>query len=207
MVLITPQSGSVIEGPNGQDRTGTALSTNIIIRVGNNPVGAIQNIRITESRTITMVDELSTDGHIDSAPTKSSDFDIECRRIRYDRMRITEAFGRDFLHVHSQRIPFDIDIYDTWNGDGSNAIVTTLKNIWISNLNYDYQAENWIIFDSMSGKAETIFSTLNGGLAATGGVRGSAILQDNPIEQQSDVGQRRGSLDVPGLISDYFTNV
>jgi hypothetical protein len=207
MVLITPQTGSVIEGPNGQDRTGTSLSTMIVIRVGNNPVGAIQNIRITEERTITMVDEVGTDGHIDSAPTRSSNFSFECRRVRYDRMRITEAFSRDFLHVHSQRIPFDIDIYDEWNGDGSNAIVTTMKNIWISNLNYDYQVDNWIVFDSMSGMAETMFSTLNGGLAATGGVRGSAILQDNPTEQQSDVGQRRGTMDVPGLISDYFTNV
>ena len=120
-------------------------------------------------------------------------------------MRITEAFSRDFLHVTAQRIPFDIDIYDNWNGSGPNSIITTVKNVWIKTLDYTYQSQDWIIVDDMSFEAETIYSTLNGGPAATGGNRG-IILQQNPIEQQADVGMRRGALDVPGLFSDYFTN-
>lgn len=206
MPLITPQTGSIIDGPNGRDSTRTGISTNIVIKVAGTAVGAIQSIQVREQRTVTMVDEVGTDGHIDSVPTKSTDISGECRRARFDLLRMTEAFSRDFLHVHAQRIPFDIDIFDNWNGSGSSSIITTIRNVWIQSLSYNYQADNWIIFDDMSFVAEAIYSTLNGGQAATSGARGFA-LQINPIEQQADVGQRRGALDAPGLINDFFTNV
>ena len=206
MALLGLQTGSVIEN-NGRDATFTGISTNIVIKVGAYAVGAIQSISITEQRNITMVDEVGTDGHIDSVPTKSTDISGSCRRIRFDRLRISEAFGRDFLHVKSQRIPFDIDIYDNWNGNGNNAIITTIKNVWIEQIQYEYAAENWIIADNMNWKAETIYSTLNGGPAATGGVIGSQILQLNATEQSADIGSLRGSLAVPGLITDFFSNV
>jgi hypothetical protein len=204
MVLLTPQTGSILEGPNGQDRTGTAISTNIVIQVNNTPVGAVQTLSIREQRTITMIDEVGTDGHIDSVPTKSTDISGECRRTRYDLLRVGPAFSRDFFHVASQRIPFDIVIIDKWNGDGSNAIITTVKNVWIQSIGYAYQADNWLIIDDMSWVAEAISSTLNGGLAATSGPRGFA-LQNDPNEQNTDQGMNRGSLSAPGLISEFFS--
>jgi hypothetical protein len=200
-----PYTGSIIEGPNGQDRTGTAISTNIVIQVNNTAVGAIQTLSVREQRTITMIDEVGTDGHIDSVPTKSTDISGECRRIRYDLLRVGPAFSRDFFHVASQRIPFDIVIQDRWNGDGSNAIITTIKNVWIQSIGYAYNADNWLIIDDMSWVAEDIFSTLNGGLAATSGPRGFTLQQDT-IEQATDQGSFRGSLSAPGLINEFFSN-
>jgi hypothetical protein len=203
--LLPLQTGSIILGPNGRDATFSAISTNIVVKVGGNAIGAIKQIQITESRTIGMVDEVGTDGHIDSVPTKSTDIKGTCQRTRFDLLRVTEAFSRDFLHVAAQRIPFDIDIYDNWNGAGANSVITTVKNVWIESISYMYQSQDWIIVDDMSFVAETIYSTLNGGPAATGGNRG-IILQQNAVETQADTGMRRGSLDVPGLLSDYFTN-
>lgn len=205
--LVTPQTGSTLTGPGGHDNTRTSISTNIVIKVGAVAVGAIQTIDFTEQRTITMIDEVGYDGHIDSVPTKSTDISGTCKRIRYDRMRIMESFGRDFLHVDSQRIPFDIDIYDNWNGDSSNAVVSTLKNVWIERITYGYHVDNWLVFDDMSFKAESMFSTLNGGPAAQGGVRGPSILSVDPqgIESLTDTGAYRGSLSAPNLISDFFT--
>lgn len=205
MVLIAPQTGSVIE-TNGHDATRTGISTNIVIKVNGMAVGAIQSIQVREQRNIQMIDEVGTDGHIDSVPIKSTDISGECRRTRFDKQRVGEAFSRDFLHVHAQRIPFDIDIFDNWNGNGSSSIITTIKNVWIQSISYQYTADNWVIIDDMSFMAEAIYSTLNGGQAATGGLRQNK-LQINSIEQQADIGQRRGALDAPGLISDFFTNV
>lgn len=207
MANFTPQTGSIISGPQGQNNTNVGISTNIIIKVGPLAVGAIQSLQVREQRNIQMVDEVGTDGHIDSVPIKSTDISGECRRTRFDRTRITEAFGRGFLHISSQRIPFDIDIYDNWNGDGANAIITTIKNVWIQSLSYQYQADNWIIVDDMSWAAETISSLLNGNVAATGGLRGSNTLQINTIEQASDRGLLRGALSSPGLINDFFSNI
>lgn len=203
--LIGTNTGSIIDGPGGHDSTRTGISTNIVIKVAGNAVGAIQRISVREQRSIQMIDEVGTDGHIDSVPIKSTDISGECTRTRFDLLRIASAFSRDFLHVAAQRIPFDIDIYDNWNGDGSNSIITTVRNVWIQSIGYNYQADNWVIVDDMSFVAEAIYSTLNAGPASTGGARG-LVLQQNSVEVQSDTGLRRGSLDVPGLISDYFTN-
>lgn len=202
-----PQTGSNIYNPSGQNRTGVGLSTQVLIKVGDHAVGAIQTLSVREQRQIQMVDEVGTDGHIDSAPIKSTDISGSCRRVRFDRLRASEAFGRDFLHVHSQRIPFDIEIYDFWGGDTNSPIVTKIKNVWISNLSYDYQVDNWLIFDSMEWVAEAISSSINGGYAATGGERGAAILQINQVEREADRGKTRGTMDAPNLINDFFTNV
>jgi len=207
MALLTPQTGSIIENPNGSNRTGTALSTNIVIRVGPNAVGAVQSLSVTEERSIIMIDEVGTDGHIDSAPQRSTNITGSCNRIRFDRLRVSEAFSRGFLHAHAQRIPFDIDIYDKWNGDGNSMIVTTIKNVWISNISYDYRSENFIIADTMQWQAEAISSSINGASAAVGGARNLVLQTDTlGIEQQADRGQRRGSLDAPGLINAVFAN-
>src|SRR5665213_1637176 len=161
MALLTPQTGSIIDGINGRDRTGTGISTSIVIKVGSTAVGAIQSIQITEARSIAMISEVGYDGMIDSVPNQSTKITGQCSRIRYDRLRMTEAFSRGFLHVAAQRIPFDIDIYDVSNGNGSSAIITTVRNVWISQVGYTYDAQNFVITDSMSFEAESIYSTLN----------------------------------------------
>lgn len=207
MPNLAPNTGSIIEGPGGRDATFTGISTNIVVRIGATAVGAIQKISVNEKRTVQPVDEVGTDGHIDSVPTKSTDYDGTCSRTRFERLRITEAFSRGFLHVKSQRIPFDIDIYDNWNGDGANSIITTIKNVWITSISYTYSSTDWIIIDEMGWMAEDIYSTLNGGNAATGGLLGANIMQLNSIERAADSGQRLGSLDAPNLITDFFSNV
>ncbi len=211
MALIGAQTGSIVEGPNGTNRTGTALSTHIVIKIAGAAVGAIQSIEIREERAVTMIDEVGTDGHIDSAPTKSTNISGTCRRIRYDRMRVAEAFSRGFLHAKSQRIPFDIDIYDKWNGDNENMIVTTIKNVWITGIDYSYTADNWIITDSMSWVAEDISSSIQGNSnAATGGPRGLILQTDTAgIERLADRGMLRGAVDSSvspnaGLINAVF---
>lgn len=206
MAILGTQTGSILENADGSNRTGTGISTNIVIKVNNQTVGAIQNLSIREERQIQMIDEVGTDGHIDSVPIRSTNISGECRRIRFDRLRITEAFSRGFLHVHAQRIPFDIVIIDKWKGDGSSAIITTVKNVWIGNLNVDYTADNWVITDSMSWQAEAIFSTLNGSNAAQGGER-KLIRQTDSIELLADRGAKRGALDEAGLLDAVFTEI
>lgn len=201
--MAYPQTGSTLYGPNGANKTSTGISTNIIIKVGPNTVGAIQKLNITESRAIQTIDEVGTDGHIDSVPHKSTDISGNCDRIRFDRMRISEAFSRGFLHVHAQRVPFDIVIIDTWNGDNNNSLVTIVKNVWIESIDYGFSASDFIISDSMKFKAESISTTLANGNAATGGERNIPLAIDS-IERAADIGQRRGSLDAPGLLKAFL---
>lgn len=208
MALLTPATGSIINNPiTGGNRTGAQLSTMIVIRVGPQAVGAIQSININEARQVTQIDEVGTDGHIDSAPTKSTNISGSCDRIRYDQLRISEAFSRGFLHAKSQRIGFDIDIYDKWNGDDNNIIVTKLSNVWITSIGYTYSATEFLITDKMNWEAEDISSSLQGGgNAATGGARGLIRQVDSDgIEAQTDRGLRRGSLDAPNLINAVFS--
>lgn len=214
MAFSFPNTGSSITY-QGHDNTNTGISTNILITVGPNPVGAIQNITINETRQIKMIDEVGTDGHIDSVPNQSTNITGTCSRIRYDRMRISEAFSRSFVHVHSQRVPFNIVIIDAWNGntlnlaDTSQDIITTINNVWISDIHYSYQTNDWVIVDEMSFQAETIYSTLGGGStpASQGGTRNIPLAILSPasdVERAADIGTLRGSLDQPGLLNNFL---
>lgn len=194
----------------GNNRTATHLSTHIIIKVDNYIVGAVQTLQVTEQRTINMFDEIGTDGHMDSAPTKSTDISVTCTRLRFDGSRVLQAFGRPFIHVHSQRIPFDIEIHDFFaSADTGNAIITTIKNCWIDNMSFTYSAEQWQINESMSVKAEAISSVI----ASTNGnvVTGVANNQEgtillNQYEQEADRGKYRGAIDAPGLLNAFLTD-
>lgn len=197
-------TGSTLSFPGGQNKTSTSISTHMVIMVNNTPVGAIQSMSISEKRTVKQIDEVGTDGHVDSVPTSSTNITGQCTRIRFDRLRITEAFGRGFIHIGSQAYPFDIVILDRQKRDQGSQISTVIKNVWITGIDYQLQADNWIITDNMSWEAENIFSVLNSGSStpvASGGER-QIPFSNIPIERQTDTGAngRRGSLDASGLI-------
>ena len=140
--------------------------------VNDRAVGAIQSMAISEKRGIKMIDEVGTDGHIDSVPNVSTNVSGTCQRIRFDRLRITEAFSRGFLHAASQVYPFDIVVLDKQKRDQGSQISTVIKNVWISGLDYTYAANDWVITDSMTWEAENIFSVLAGGSASPAAVGG-----------------------------------
>ena len=212
-----PQTGSTIQLPSGVNSTSTAIATNILIAVRNPstggyvPVGAVQTMSVSEKRPIKMVNEVGTDGHIDSVPNQSTNITGNCKRVRFDKLRIAEAFDRSFMHASAQVYPFDIIIYDKQKYAVGSQVATVIKNVWISGIDYSYEAENWIITDTMTWEAETIFSTVNGGPAAVGGqlnLQPFGINNPNWIERQTDSGAngRRGGLDAAGLIDIGTSN-
>ncbi len=204
--------GLVGGGTYGTNRTSVSLSTNIIIYVNNTAVGAVQSLQISEARNIAMIHELSSAFTVDSAPNQPATFSGTCSRIRFDKMRISEAFSRGFLHVHAQVYPFDIVILDRQTTDTKSQITTVIKNVWIDSLSVTYNANDWIITEQMGWKAETIFSLAGGkDPAAQGGTRGIShanitLGSQANIEQQVDTGARRGALDAAGLIDLDLTN-
>lgn len=209
-------TGSTLSLDNGVNKTSTAVSTNIIIMVGNKAVGAVQSLSVSEKRAIKMIDEIGTDGHIDSVPHQSTNITGSCQRVRFDRLRIAEAFSRGFIHAASQVYPFDIVILDKQKRATEVQISTVIKNVWINGIDYTYQVTDWVITDTMNWDAETIWSVLNGGTSpipggtpvAVGGEIGithAIPIGGNPlvnIEQMVDTGSggRRGSLDFSGII-------
>ncbi len=209
--------------PNGTNTTNTAIATNIVIAVrtpnGYVPVGAIQSMAISEKRAIKMIDEVGTDGHIDSVPNQSTNVTGTCQRVRFQALRVANAFDRGFVHVSSQVYPFDIIIIDKQKAAVTQQVSTVIKNVWISGIDYNYQVSDWVITDSMTWEAESIFSFLNGNpssLPVTGATPAAGLGQGNLlggtppfgnlnpswIESQTDTGSngRRGSLDAAGLI-------
>jgi len=123
-----PNTGSTLTG-DSVNKTSTAISTNIIIMVNNRAVGAVQSLSISEKRNIKMIDEIGTDGHIDSVPNQSTNITGSCQRVRFDRLRIAEAFSRGFIHAASQIYPFDIVILDKQKKAQENQISTVIKNV------------------------------------------------------------------------------
>ena len=210
-------SSTLLNADTGQNKTSTALSTNIVVVVNGTPVGAVRNISINESRDVRMIDEVGTDGHIDSAPTKSVDVSGSCSRTRFDGMRVAEAFSRGYVHVSSQRIPFDIEIHDIFQsptdnlGNATNPIITVIKNVWIKGIKYQYKSDDFVIVDDMDWVAETIYSTLGNSNSnavdpANSGIGGGQrrfVVDSNSIERAADRGDRRGALDAANLIGVF----
>lgn len=206
--MPTRNTSTQIQNIQGNNQTLTHLSTNIIIKVAGNTVGAVKSLEVTESRAIKMIDEVGTDGHIDSAPSASTKISGRCTRTRYNRLRIANAFSRGFVHVHAQRIPFDIEIHDIFaDNDLANAVVTTIENVWISEISYTYGSDDFVIVDNMSWEAERISSLLaNGNVAqaVSGGLANPIIL--NQFEQQADRGTFTGALDAAGLLNAFLAD-
>ncbi len=198
-------TGSRLLTDNGQNRTGTAISTCIIVEVDGNAIGAIKKLSIKEGREIAMIDELGYDGHIDSVPKRATDIDGDCTRTRFDNLRMLAAFSRPYIHLAAQRIPFDIVIKDTFAGSDVNSVlVTTIKNVWCRSLNITYSADDFVIVEDMSWKAEYIYSKI-GNKNAVPGVTGSRMMQiRTPISQfelAADRGDSRGALSGAGLLN------
>jgi len=209
--MVYPNTGSTVSEGNtgtGFNKTSTSLSTNILIMVGSSPVGAIQTLHIGEARPVKMIDEVGTDGHIDSAPNQSTKITGTCNRIRFDAMRIAQAFGRGFVHVHSQIYPFDIHVKDKTRKAEGNLITTVIRSIWITSLGVTYNVNDWVITEDMGWEAEGIYS-FAGISNSNGAVAGAAQTSINgtkmnviKAEQYADKGVdgRRGALDVGGLL-------
>jgi hypothetical protein len=204
----TRNTNTTLQDAAGNNQTKTHLSTNIIMKVDGNIVGAVKSLDVTESRSIKMISEVGTDGMIDSAPSASTEISGSCSRTRFNRLRIAEAFSRGFIHVASQRIPFDIEIQDIFHdSDPTNAIITTIQNVWISDIRYTYSSDDFVIVENMSWKAERIFSILNNGNVAQAVANGRAnpiIL--NQFEQEADRGLFMGALDAPGLLNAFLND-
>lgn len=204
--MATRNTRTAITDVNGNNRTATHLSSNIIIKCDNYVVGAVQSININETRSIRMIDEVGSDGHVDSAPNKSTDIKGSCERVRFDRMRIAEAFARGFVHVGAQRLPFNIEIHDIFaDADTTNAVVTVIENVWITGISYQYGVNDWVITERMDFEAESIFSIKNNNNVVTGVANG----QDGPIrldqfEQEADRGVYRGALDAAGVLNAFL---
>lgn len=187
---------------NTFNRTGTHLSTNIIIAVEGRPVAAVKSLQVTEQRQIARIAEVGTDGLIDSAPQSSTQINVTCQRTRFDGKRVAEGFYRGFVHVAAQRIPFNIEIYDLIEGDGNQRVITTIENCWISNINYTFNADDFVIVDSMNLEAESINSIRNE-TAGSAISDPSRVLSVNPFEVSADIGNYRGALDAAGLINAF----
>ena len=193
-MATAPNTESLISDVNGKNRTGTAVSTNIIVEVDGNAVGAIQQLSVNENRKITMIDEVGTDGHVDSVPSSSTNITGSCQRTRFDGLRMGQAFSRGWVHVKSQRIPFDIVIKDIFlSSDPNTVLITVIKNVWISKISYSYRANDFVIVEDMDWEAEDIFSKINNNNAVTNidGARNFVIDSLNPFERAADRGDRR----------------
>lgn len=197
-----PKTGSILNS-----NTRTALSTQIIIMVNNEPVGAVQSFSESQQRSARRILELGLDGTVEIVPESPATFSLRVDRIVYDGLSVTEAFSRGFRNIQAQRIPFDIVCIDTYTGTDDDAVITTYEECWFTSIEKTYNADNFIITENV-GIEVTNIRTQRGGeaVALSQGVGGSrqVPVQIDEIELAADSGQRRGGLDFPGLISASF---
>lgn len=211
--MAYPNTGSTIESANATGKTSSTLTTQIIIKVDNIAVGALQNLSVTQNRPLERIKEIGTDGVIEIVPNGATEFDLRAERIVFDQLRLPEAFKRGFRFINAQRIPFDIMIIDFSNSapsldlnDTSEGIVAMVyKNCWFQSYETPYSTSGYIITESASIWAETAF--VSSGETNAGGALGYGVQTDKTgVESSVNLGGRRGSLDAAGLVNSVFND-
>jgi hypothetical protein len=185
--MTYPQTGTTLAGS-----INTGLSTQILVKVGNSVVGAIQSLQITQSRALERVKELGTDGILEIIPNKATEYTIRITRIVFEKMRLPEAFARAFINIKAQIIPFDILIVDK-NSDPANPVTHTLVNCWFANYSPKYEASSFIISEDAEVWCEDIRTT-----------GANYPEMDSPEDHAEEKiidsdGTRRGSMDTLGI--------
>lgn len=197
---------------------GTSLSTEIIIQVdlpdgSSIPVGAVKELTENQSRGLFRVVEIGTDGVIEIVPNKATECSVSLTRTVFDGLTLTEAFGRGFRNIQSQRFPFNVHVIDTNAADidsqgafdKNTTIITTYHNCWFNRTSTPIKADDYIILQTAEVWCEFISSARSGDAIArsqsAGG--GRSILTPNQVdsvEAAVDKGSRLGALDLAGLL-------
>lgn len=200
-----PNTGTFV---NAGNRTNSGLSTQIIVKVYNSPVGALQNLSVAQNRPLQRIPEIGTDGIIEIVPKEATTYELTANRIVFDQLRLPESFSRGFRFIAAQRVPFDIDVIDISGtdpnepDDDSNKVVMTYKNCWFTRYETPYAADNYIITESATIWCETAYLVQIG---RDGSLRPVERQVDNAgIEADVNYGNRRGSLDAAGLVNSLF---
>lgn len=220
--LLPLNTGTTLDANNGSPRTASTLSTQIIIKVGNNPVGALQRLSVTQNRSLQRIQEIGTDGVIEIVPNSATQYELRVERVVFDLLRLPEAFSRGFRFIAAQRVPFDIEVFDISNanenarlgddpGSDANVVGMTYKNCWFNSYETPFAADNYVITESANIWCETAFvgSGLGQGenIPASGGLRGiEAQVDGGGVEQEVNSGARIGSLSASGLVNSFFAD-
>jgi hypothetical protein len=206
-----PNTGTLFDSATVEGaKTRTALSTQIVITVNGEPVGAVQRFNESQRKATAKIKEVGTDGIIEIVPSGATDVSLTVNRMVFDGLSLPEAFSRGFRNIQAQRIPFDIVVIDRFTGTGNDAVVTTYHNCWFESLSKNYSVDNYTIAEDATIAVEYM-STERAGEAVglSQGVNGTREIpnrQIDSVELAADSGRsgRRGSLDFPGLISAAY---
>lgn len=201
-MALYPTSGSTLGS-----KIQTGLSTQIVILVENEPVGAIQSINITQTRDMNPIHEIGFDGTLEIVPNRPTAYTAQITRVVFDRLRLPEAFKRGFVNIKSQLIPFDIEIVDRTGGEVNSGteVVHKLVNCWFNNYNPTYGLD-FTISESAGitfADIQTFYGNGSPLSSTTRGLRGITP-QTLPREGQTDMGQYRGTMDVANLVAQTF---
>lgn len=223
-------------GTNQAATTQTGLSTQILVVVDEQPIGAIQNLSVSQNRGLERVTEVGTDGVVEIVPTSATQVSLTINRIVFDKKRLTESFSRGYLNIHAQRIPFDIFVYDFQNArssteqsadpgsglalapnldvnaafdapnDAEGVVTFVFENCWFESLSTSYGADNYIITEDATVQCEWVHSFRDGQTNVPASLQVPSV--DDALERLADVG-RRGSLDARGLgrIGETFSGL
>ncbi len=209
--MAYPNTGTIFDSATVEGaKTRTALSTQVVITVNGEPVGAVQSFQEQQRKQLAKVREVGTDGTIEIVPQSATDFSLTVRRMVFDGLSLTESMARGFRNIQSQRIPFDIVVIDRFTGTGNDAVVTTYHNCWFNSLSKTYQSDNYTITEDANLDVEYVSVRRSGeAVALSQGVNGAREIagrQVDAAELAADSGAdgRRGVLDFPGLISAAY---
>lgn len=78
---------------------------------------------------------------------------IYIHRARFDKMMIAEMFSGGFIHIQSQKWPFDIEVVE--NG----KLNLLAKNVWLTSIQYVYKVDGWFLVEGIQAICENVIES------------------------------------------------
>jgi|10_taG_2_1085330.scaffolds.fasta_scaffold33951_3 hypothetical protein len=201
-----PNTNSILDS-----KTRTGLSTQILILVGTEPVGAVQSFSESQSKSTKKIGEVGTDGFVEIVPSSQTTISLDLDRVVFDGLSLTESLSRGYRNIAAQRIPFDIVVIDKFSSSSeADWIVTTYHNCWFESLSKSYTQQDYVISEKAKVAVEYMSTARSddavGRSAPIEGLRQLAHDNYDDVEMDADAGidGRRGAMDFNGIFEAMY---
>ena len=159
-ILSYPTTESSIDRRNH-----AGLSTQIVLYVPDGSgsligVGAVQSMDVQESSSLKRVAEIDNGRTVEIIPQDVDKITLTINRLVFDDLTAVQALGAGFYHIRSQRIPFNIAVFNrahSSNGCAGKVIRQTwYRNCWFESYGTSYSSSQYIISERATIQAQCV---------------------------------------------------
>lgn len=127
-------------------------STNITMQISGVPIGMVQSLSISESRSINKLQAIGQEGIVQAVPSNTQGGQLSISRIALYNSKFAEVVGVTdvgvFVTLRNQRVPFEISVKTPTSP--TTFETTTYCDCWISSYSKSYAVSSITVAENLT---------------------------------------------------------